>query len=67
MDLKKGVNIDFGRIKKKVSDLINKAIEFLQNLPETIKNAPRDEQAAYGAIGVGMLFFLIGFVLVILV
>lgn len=44
----------------------NKVINFFKRLPDTIKNAPNDEKAAYGAIGLGIIFLIVGIVLVVL-
>ena len=45
---------------------LNQASAWLRGLPHTLKTAPRDEQVAYGAVGAGMLFLLVGIVLLII-
>ncbi|GEM_PF-5027437 len=35
---------------------------FLHNLPQTVRNSPRDEQAAYYAIFTGIILLLLGVV-----
>lgn len=44
----------------------NSIIDFFKNLPDTIKNAPNDEKAAYGAVGAGILCAIMGIVLIII-
>ncbi|HLC47110.1 MAG TPA: hypothetical protein VJI75_05260 [Candidatus Nanoarchaeia archaeon] len=47
----------------KIQDMIDKSLAFLKHLPETIKKSPIDEKAAYGSIGLGIVFLFVGLVL----
>jgi len=57
---------DFNQLLKKVQDFFKRLLEIIKNLPNTIKDAPQDEQIAYGAIGLGILLLLIGIILIII-
>jgi len=47
-----------------ISEIFRKIADFFKNLPEKIKNAPTDEKAAYGAVGLGFVLIITGIVLI---
>lgn len=47
-------------------EIIQKINKFLNDLPNNIKNAPKDEKIAYGAIGAGIILLIAGSVLLLL-
>lgn len=48
------------------NELLEKMGDFFKNLPDTIKNAPVDEKAAYGAVGIGFIMLVAGIVLTVI-
>ena len=55
--------IDVTHLMYQLQNSLNQVNAWLKDLPHTLKTAPRDEQAAYGAVGAGILFLLAGIVL----
>lgn len=49
-----------------ISEIFRKIGDFFRNLPSTIKNAPIDEKAAYGAFGFGFIILIVGIVLTVI-
>ena len=60
-------SIDFNQILYQIQEQLNKIGAWVKNLPNTIKAAPQDEQIAYGTIGGGILFLVIGIILSIII
>lgn len=54
-----------GNSKIDINAMLKKVTDFFKNLPDMIKKAPFDEQAAYGVVGVGILLLIVGLVLLI--
>lgn len=54
---------NFNEILQKVNAFINGLPNKIKKLPETIKNAPKDEQIAYGAIAAGIVLIIVGLIL----
>lgn len=46
--------------------MFRKIGDFFKKIPDRIKNAPNDEKAAYGAIGLGVILLITGIVLTVL-
>lgn len=49
-----------------INEIFRKIADFFKRLPETIKNAPVDEKAAYGSVGLGVVLLITGIVLIAL-
>ena len=47
-----------------INEIFRNITDFFKKLPEKIKNAPVDEKAAYGSVGLGIVLLITGIVLI---
>lgn len=53
-------DMDFQNITERVNELVDSFMHIIRNLPQTIINMPLDEQSAWGAIAIGVVFVVLG-------